>query len=72
MNITEAAEILNVSSDYLEKLLDRGEVSIKFVGTSKQIERESLFDYKSRRDANRRKGLAELTAFMQETGGYAD
>ena len=72
MNITEAAEVLNVPSDYLKKLLDRGEISVKFVGTSKQIERESLLDYKSRRDADRRKGLAELTAFIQKIGGYKD
>ena len=72
MNITEAAEVLNVSSDYLEKLLDRGEISFEIVGTSKQIERESLLDYRSRRDANRRKGLSELTAFIQKIGGYKD
>ena len=72
MTIAEAAEVLNVSSEYLEKLLDREEISFKIVGTSRHINTKEILDYKSRRDANRRKGLAELTAFMQETGGYAD
>lgn len=72
MTIAEAAEVLNVSSDYLEKLLDREEIPFKAVGTSRHINTKEILDYKSRRDADRRKGLAELTAFMQEVGGYTD
>jgi len=72
MTIAEAAEVLNVSSTYLEKLLDRGEIPSKVVGISKHINTKHLLDYKSNRDAERRKGLTELTGFMQEIGGYTD
>lgn len=70
MSIAEAAEVLNVSSFYLEKLLSQGEIPFKAVGSSKHINTQDLLDYKSNRDTKRREGLSELTAFIQETGCY--
>lgn len=72
MTIAEAAEVLNVSPTYLEELLDRGEIPSRVVGTSKHINTKNILDYKSNRDAEKRKGLSELTAFIQEVGGYTD
>lgn len=72
MTIAEAAEVLNVSSTYLEKLLDRGEISSKPVGTKQHINTKELLNYKSSRDAKRRKSLRELTGFIQEVGCYTN
>ncbi len=60
MTIAEAAEVLNVSSTYLEQLLDKEEIPSRVVGISKHINAKNLLDYKSNRDAERRKGLTEL------------
>ena len=72
MTIAEAADVLNVSSFYLEKLLDQGKITFKAVGVSKHINTKDLLDYKSNRDVERRKGLSELTAFLQEEGFYTE
>ena len=72
MTIAETAKVLNVSSFYLEKLLDDGKIPFKVVGTSKHINSKDLLNYKTNRDAKRRKGLAEFTAFIQEAGGYSE
>ena len=72
MTIAEAAEVLNVSSLYLKQLLDDGKIPSKAVGTSKHINSKDLLDYKTNRDARRRKGLTEFTAFIQETGCYSE
>ncbi len=72
MTIAEAADVLNVSFFYLEKLLDRGKIPFKAVGVSKHINTKDLLDYKSNRDLERRAGLSELTAFLQEEGFYTE
>ncbi|MEM8721417.1 MAG: helix-turn-helix domain-containing protein [Cyanobacteria bacterium P01_G01_bin.39] len=71
MSIAEAADILNVSSAYLEKLLDREEIPAKSVGSTRYINTKDILNYKINRDTTRRKGLRELTNFLQETGCYA-
>ena len=48
MTIAEAAEVLNVSSDYLEKLLDREEIPFKAVGTSRHINTKEILDETTR------------------------
>ncbi|MGD1918827.1 MAG: helix-turn-helix domain-containing protein [Pleurocapsa sp.] len=72
MTIADAAEFLNVSPSYITKLLEKGTIPFENVGSSKHISTKDIFDYKSKRNAARRKGINELTAFMQEEGFYAD
>lgn len=72
MSIAEAAEVLNVSTVYVEKLLDRGEIAYIAVGITKHINTKDVLDYKSNRDLKRRKGLSELTTFLQEEGLYPE
>ena len=64
----EAADILNVSRPYLIKLLEGGEIPFARTGTHRRIRVDDLMEYKKRRDADRRRGMAELTQMSQELG----
>ena len=66
----EAADILNVSRPYLVKLLEDGQIPFNKVGTHRRIRFSDLMDYKKQRDAERTRGLAELTQMSQEFGLY--
>ena len=66
----EAADILNVSRPYLIKLLDQGEIPFVKTGTHRRIRFSDLMEYKQRHDAERRRGLAQLTQMSQEMGLY--
>lgn len=66
----EAADILNVSRPYLIKLLDQGEIPFVKTGTHRRIRFSDLMQYKQRCDAERRRGLAQLTHMSLEMGLY--
>lgn len=66
----EAADILNVSRQYLVRLLDEGRIPYSKTGTHRRIRFGDLMQYKRQRDAERQRGLAELTKLSQELGLY--
>ncbi len=66
----QAAELLNVSRQYLVRLLDAGDIPFHYTGTHRRIRFGDLMDYKQIRDQKRRKGLAQLTRMSQELGLY--
>lgn len=66
----EAADILNVSRQYLVELLEAGAIPFTLVGTHRRIRFGDLMDYKQRRDASRREGLSRLTKKSQKLGLY--
>lgn len=66
----EAADILNVSRQYLVELLEAGAIPFTLVGTHRRIRFGDLMDYKECRDANRREGLSRLTKQSQKLGLY--
>ena len=66
----EAADILNVSRQYLVELLSAGAIPFTLVGTHRRIRFGDLIDYKERRDSNRREGLSRLTKKSQKLGLY--
>jgi len=70
MTTQEAADILNVSRQYLVELLEAGAIPFTLVGTHRRIRFGDLMDYKQRRDANRREGLSRLTKKSQKLGLY--
>lgn len=66
----EAADILNVSRPWVVKLIDRGEIEHEMVGNRRRVTLESVLDYKTVRDAERRAGLARLARMDQENGFF--
>jgi len=68
----QAAGLLNVSRQYLCRLLDRGEIPYVRVGTHRRIPFEELMRYRERRDALRREKLRELVRLSEELGLYGE
>jgi excisionase family DNA binding protein len=66
----EAADLLNVSRQYLVRLLEEGAMPFHRAGTHRRIRLRDLLAYKAARDANRRAGLRQLTQLSEELGLY--
>jgi excisionase family DNA binding protein len=67
-----AADILNVSRQYLVRLLDNGTIPATKTGTHRRVMLEDVLAYKAKRDVERRKGLKALVELSMEYGGYGD
>jgi excisionase family DNA binding protein len=66
----EAADILNVSRQYLVELLDTQTIPHTKVGTHRRIRFGDLMHYKNDRDAQRKEGLSRMTKKSQQLGLY--
>lgn len=66
----QSADLLNVSRQYLVRLLDGGQIPYRRVGKHRRVRIEDLLVYKQRRDSERRKALRDLTAKSEDLGGY--
>ena len=66
----QAAGILNVSRQYLVRLLDEGRIAFRKTGKHRRLRVEDVLDFKEKRDKDRRAGLRELSRITQEFGGY--
>jgi excisionase family DNA binding protein len=64
----EAADLLNVSRPYLIKLLEQKDIPHTKVGRHRRIKAQDLFNYKSKRDADRDKALSDMAALDAELG----
>jgi excisionase family DNA binding protein len=67
----EAADILNVSHQYLVGLLEAQAIPCGKVGTHRRIRFGDLVNYKNDRDAKRREGLSQMTKKSQKLGLYS-
>jgi excisionase family DNA binding protein len=66
----QAANLLNVSRQYLVRLLDEGRIPFRKTGKHRRLRTEDVLSFKEERDRNRRAGLRELSQMTQEFGGY--
>jgi len=68
----EAANILNVSRQYLVRLLNEQAIPHTKTGKHRRLRLGDVLVYKRRRDAQRKKALTGLTRLSQELGLYDD
>jgi excisionase family DNA binding protein len=66
----QAANLLNVSRQYLVRLLDEGGIAYRKTGKHRRLRIEDVLAFKEKRDKDRRAGLRELSQLSQEFGGY--
>jgi excisionase family DNA binding protein len=66
----EAADILNISRQYLVELLEAQAIPYSKVGTHRRIRLGDLMNYKNDRDAKRQEGLSKMTKKSQKLGLY--
>jgi len=66
----QAADVLNVSRQYLVRLLDASELPHAKVGTHRRLKIEDVLAFKTKRDADRQSKLDVLTQLTEEAGGY--
>jgi excisionase family DNA binding protein len=66
----QAADFLNMSRQYMVRLLERGDIASTKVGTHRRIRAEDLANYRQRRDKGRATALADMADQAQLAGGY--
>lgn len=67
----QAADMLNVSRQFLVRLLDRGDIPYHPVGTHRRLRVSDVLAYRERRAEFRQSKLDELTQASQDVeGGY--
>lgn len=66
----QAADLLNVSRQYLVRLLDEGRIACRKTGKHRRLRVEDVLAWKAKRDKDRRAGLRELSQLTQDFGGY--
>ena len=66
----QAADFLNVSRQYMVRLLERGDIASTKVGTHRRVRAKDLAHYRHRRDEGRAAALADMADQAQAAGGY--
>jgi excisionase family DNA binding protein len=69
---TQAAELLGVSRPFLIKLLDRGDIPYRMVGTHRKLKASDVTLYRNRRSIKRREALNAMAALDEELGSDDD
>ena len=70
LTLQQAADILNVSSSFLLKLLEQEKIPYIKAGSHQRIQFKDLMVYKQQRGLERRQSLQELTQLSQDEGFY--
>lgn len=68
----QGADIMNVSRQYLVRLLDEGRIPCTRTGKHRRILAGDLLAFKRERDRERRAALDKLTQLSEELGGYSE
>jgi len=71
LTTTEAADLLNISRQYLTRILERGELPFQLIGRHRRIKLSDLLAYKRKRETERRGIIRELTTQSEELGAYS-
>ena len=67
----KAAELLNVSRPYLVKLLERGEIPFRKVGSHRRLRIVDVEDYRKKSDQERDDAFQEMIGLSEDLGiGY--
>lgn len=70
MSTYEAASLLNVSYQYLMRLLEQGDIPSHQVSGLRLLRRSDVLAYKQRRDADRAEALRRMIRICEEAGAY--
>ncbi len=70
LSTQDAAEFLNVSRQYLVRLVDAGELPAVKVGSHRRLRVLDVMAFKEGRDAKRSTALDRLSQLTEEVGGY--
>jgi excisionase family DNA binding protein len=68
----QAADLLNVSRQYLVRLLDDKRIPHTRTGKHRRLRIEDVLAFKETRDAERRDALRDLTHLTEDADGYDD
>lgn len=66
----QAADVLNVSRQYLVRLLEEDRIPFRKTGKHRRLRIEDVLAFKDKRDKDRAAGLRDLSRLTQELGGY--
>jgi excisionase family DNA binding protein len=66
----QAADLLNVSRQYLVRLLDEGRIAYTRTGKHRRLRIEDVLAFKEQRDGARRGALRDLSQLTETFGGY--
>jgi excisionase family DNA binding protein len=66
----QAADLLNVSRQYLVRLLDADQLPYTRIGKHRRLRVEDVLSFKQKRDRERQSALDDLTNLSEELGGY--
>ena len=66
----QAADILNVSRQYVVRLVDEGKLPATKTGTHRRLQRTDVLKYRTYRDAVRKQALEEIVRISEEAGLY--
>lgn len=66
----EAADLLALPEDYLDRLLDDGTIQSRGVGVDRRIRLSDLYAYRDEEDARRQTAMTDLVRLTEEFGLY--
>jgi excisionase family DNA binding protein len=68
----QAANLLNISRQYLIRLLDENQLPFTKTGKHRRLKLEDVLEFKERRDLDRTSKLNELTQITENLCGYEE
>jgi excisionase family DNA binding protein len=68
----QAADLLNISRQYLVRLLEEKKLPFTKTGKHRRLRIEDVLVFKEQRDRERKAALDELVGLSEEFGGYSE